>query len=680
MRRVLLAFEMLFQRRSVDDEDLTLAWERMSREIKGTIFALLTLFLLVSLTSYMPFDTFNLVQGRLDHITNLGGVVGAAISEWFLGSIGIMGFVLVALTAWLSYCAFRAISFRQNLFRVLGVLIAAVLGAITCQLFAGNLPEASLFQGGYVGKHIGVWLQHYFNTTGAGLIVGAGFVVTLILTTRLSVVGMASGLFSDKDEEADDFFEEEETPIARPKPQKLWSPTEALEEKKKSAAKKRRQKANKKTDEPITEESDDSEPGLVNEDEATEDGDTDEKQGSPSSTSFCELIPFTGAYHLPTTRLLKGGSGAKRSSRGELKKNAIKLCEHLLSFQITGEVTNICEGPVLTTYEYKPSAGVKLKAIAALQDDLGVILGTKELRIMAPIPGKTVVGIEVPRPEQQIIALKDVLSEDEFYNKKNHIPIVIGKSTDGESIFTDLAQMPHLLVAGATGSGKSVFINCLVTSLLYRLPPQQLRLILIDPKMLELNVFDGIPHLISKVITDTTVAFNALTWTVNEMERRYNLMAEKAAKNIDSYNSKVKNPLHKLPYIVVVVDELADLMLTGGGEVEVAITRLAQKARAAGIHLVIATQRPSTDVITGLIKANIPSRLSFKVPSSIDSRTILDGSGAEDLIGRGDMLMVQPATPLRRLHGCFITEEELIRVVKYIVGGKDYSKFYMNFG
>ena len=279
--------------------------------------------------------------------------------------------------------------------------------------------------------------------------------------------------------------------------------------------------------------------------------------------------------------------------------------------------------------------------------------------------------------EVETISLKDLLSDDSFYDKKLKIPIAIGKSTTGEPVFADLTTMPHLLVAGATGSGKSVFINSLIISLLYRLSPQDLRLILVDPKMLELSVFEGIPHLITNVITNNNVAYNALAWAVLEMERRYQRMSETNSKNIESYNSKHRSD--KFPYIVIVVDELADLMLSGGERVEIAITRLAQKARAAGIHLVIATQRPSTDVVTGLIKANIPSRISFKVPSGVDSRTVLDTGGAEELLGRGDSLMIQPAIPIRRLHGCFVSEEELARVVKFIKAGKDYSKNYISF-
>jgi S-DNA-T family DNA segregation ATPase FtsK/SpoIIIE len=256
--------------------------------------------------------------------------------------------------------------------------------------------------------------------------------------------------------------------------------------------------------------------------------------------------------------------------------------------------------------------------------------------------------------------------------------VSLGMTTDGEPVFADLAAMPHLLVAGGTGSGKSVFVNSLITGLLFRKTPQELRMILVDPKMLELNVFDGLPHLVTNVITDNGVAFSALSWAVDEMERRYALMAAAGSKNIDSFNEKQKTS-ERIPFLVIIVDELADIMMSGGKDVEIAITRLAQKARAAGIHLVLATQRPSTDVVTGIIKANMPSRIAFKVPSGIDSRTVLDASGAEGLMGRGDSLMIQPGSPLRRYHGTFLPEEDLARVVKYVTQGRDYSRYYIDF-
>jgi S-DNA-T family DNA segregation ATPase FtsK/SpoIIIE len=664
-----------------DEGDLSSRWERMSREIKGSIFSLLTLFVLVALTSYIATDSFSIFQGRFDHINNLGGIVGALAGEWFLGTAGISGYSIIIVMAGLAFGAFCGTPVRNSTFKLLGALLATLLASIACQLIWGDrVPDASLLQGGWIGKHLGEGLRHYFNTTGALLIITFGFVVTFILTTGASISRAVSKLFeTDQIEKSSGDTAENVSPKIS-LPAKIEIEKEIKKPKRRSPVKKKDAVA----DDNAEEETDHSLAALT---EAGEDEEVDEpkagkgkKVDGPKEFTFQEIIPFDGKYNEPSLRLLKNAPGGiKKLSSGEMKAISRKLVEHLLSFQITGEVVNVSQGPVLTTFEFKPSAGVKLSKIAGLQDDLGIVLGTRELRIMAPIPGKTVVGIEVPRPQIETIALKDLLSQKEFQDKKLKIPFAIGKTTEGKPAFADMTAMPHLLVAGGTGSGKSVFINALIMSFLFRMSPQELRLILVDPKMLELNAFDGLPHLLTNVITSNEVAFNALSWAVLEMDRRYKLMADTASKNIESYNSKVRGT-KKIPYIVIVVDELADLMLSGGEEVEIAITRLAQKARASGIHLVLATQRPSTDVVTGLIKANMPSRLSFKVPSAIDSRTVLDSSGAEELIGRGDSLMIQPGIPLRRLHGCFMTEEELARTVNFIKGGKDYSKYYIDFG
>lgn len=673
------ALNLILKRETPDDSSS--AWERMARELKGCLFVLLALFELVSLTSYIPIDTFAIFKGRLDHVNNLGGIVGAMLGEYCLGMLGVAGYALVIVTLWIAVNAFRGISIRQTLPRLVSALFGIFLAAVSCQLLLNDqFPEASLFQGGKLGVYVGLFLKAYFNTAGALLLVLGAFVITLILSTGLSPSSMFRNLFiADKEEREEDGgltpapAMATVTPIRPSVP--APAPATAVPAK---PARKRRAKKNAEDGLVAMDENAGESTGELN--NGGDAGEPVDENAVPSEFVPRELIPFTGSYSLPSLRLMKGASnGAKKLSRSEIKENADKLCEHLLSFQITGEVVAVTQGPVLITYEFKPSAGIKLSKIANLQDDLGVVLGTSELRVVAPIPGKTVVGIEVPRPKSEVIALKDTLAEDEFTDEKKHrLPIALGKATDGVPVFADMAALPHLLVAGSTGSGKSVFVNSMIMSFLYRCTPQQLRMILVDPKMLELNVFDGIPHLISNVITDNTIAYNALNWAVWEMERRYALMAQTNSKNIDSFNGKVKGD-KKLPFIVIVVDELADLMMSGGQAVEVAITRLAQKARAAGIHLVLATQRPSAEVLTGLIKANIPSRLSFKVPSGIDSRTVLDTSGAEELIGRGDSLMIRPGVPLQRIHGTFVTEDELIKVVKAVKDGKDYSKTYIDF-
>ncbi len=676
MERFKNAFSVFFPKPTEENEEPALVWERTGREIKGSLFALIAIFQLISLISYLPIDSFSIFQGHWDHINNLGGIVGALFSEWFLGTLGAMGYFIVAITLSFSFLSFRGIPFKRHTLQFLGFILGTVLTSVLFHLiFTTKVPEASLMQGGVVGKVLGETLEHYLNTTGAILVLGCGFIVTLILTTHFSLSEGFSSLWNGDEKEEEETEEVEMIkPRAVAKPVVTAAPVAAPVPAKPS--RKRKSKAKLDTEnaaDTATENSaDPANPGEALPDAAA-------SISTGDDNTFQEIIPFEGTYNAPSLRLLKSPSGQpKKLTRGEAKATAEKLVELLLSFQITGEIVAVSQGPVLTTYEFKPSAGMKLSKIAALQEDLGIVLGTRELRIIAPIPGKTVVGIEVPRPKSEMIALKDVLGEKEFQDKKHRLPFSLGKATDGVPVFGDMAALPHLLVAGSTGSGKSVFVNSLIMSFLYRMSPQELRLILVDPKMLELSVFDGLPHLITNVITDNAIAFKALSWAVIEMDRRYQLMSATGSKNIDSYNSKQRGA-NKLPFIVIVVDELADLMMSGGEEVEVAITRLAQKARAAGIHLVIATQRPSTDVVTGLIKANIPSRLAFKVTSGIDSRTILDTSGAEELIGRGDSLMIQPSVPLRRLHGCFVTEEELARTVKYIKNGKDYSKFYIQF-
>jgi DNA segregation ATPase FtsK/SpoIIIE, S-DNA-T family len=682
MKRARLALGQLFQTQVQSTGDGSQSMDRMAREIKGSVFALVSLFLLVSLTSYLPLDSINLMQGRLDQINNFAGIVGALVAEGVLGYVGAPGYSVLLVIVGLSFCAFRNIPLAKQSVRIIGVLIATLLSAIAVHLiFAETLPEVSLWQGGKFGRFAGNWLQGYFNTGGALLLIVGGFLLNAILTAGLTLTGVASQVWeseqSEDDDESDTEDESFET-VAESSPAEIApaasvslsvaSTPNALATPAPKRARRKPTKAAPTTDAAGAEAALDAEPLEA------------QPLAEPSVYEFRNMIPATGAYTLPSLRLLKSAENkVKRLTRAELKANGEMIVEHLSSFQIAGEITAITEGPVITTYEFKPAAGVKLSKIAGLQDDLGVVLGTNQLRVVAPIPGKSVVGIEVPRPQSETIALKDILGEDAFYDKKLQLPIALGKSTDGRPLFGDLTAMPHLLVSGSTGSGKSVFMNSLIMSLLYRMTPQQLRLILIDPKMLEFAAFAGLPHLVTEVITDNKIAINAMSWACSEMDRRYSLMAKTGSKNIESYNSKMKSAEEKLPLLVVVVDELADLMMSGGEDVEISITRLAQKARAAGIHLVIATQRPSAEVVTGLIKANIPSRISFKVPSAIDSRTILDTSGAEELIGRGDSLMIQPAVPLRRLHGTFVTEEELARVVKFVKGGKSHEKNFISF-
>jgi S-DNA-T family DNA segregation ATPase FtsK/SpoIIIE len=428
------------------------------------------------------------------------------------------------------------------------------------------------------------------------------------------------------------------------------------------------------------------------------------KEDEVAQEAFDFLEP-SGTYHKPPLSLLDHeGEAAKPVDKDALMMQARILEKKLQDFNVQGEIVEVKPGPVVTMYEFAPAPGVKVSKIAGLSDDLSMALKALSIRIVAPIPGRGVVGIEIPNRDRETVYLKEIFASEEFQKTGGRLPMALGKDIFGRTVVSDLAKMPHLLVAGSTGSGKSVSINTMVLSLLYRATPEEVRIIMVDPKMLELSIYEGIPHLLLPVVTNPKKAALALAWAVREMERRYKLMAAKGVRNIDGYNKKIakeekeKEELRAkgkvvvvevdpdeaelpeielaegeelehghLPFIVVIVDELADLMMVAGREIEESIARLAQMARASGIHLILATQRPSVDVITGLIKANFPTRISFKVFSRIDSRTILDQMGAEALLGMGDMLFLPPGTgALQRVHGAFVSELEVQRVVDFL--------------
>ncbi len=387
-------------------------------------------------------------------------------------------------------------------------------------------------------------------------------------------------------------------------------------------------------------------------------------------------------FELPSTKYFQEAPKDKKSkvSEAQIDKKIADLLEKLLMFKIEGDVVRTYTGPVVTTFEFKPAPNVKVSKILNLQDDLAMALKAQTIRIQAPIPGKDVVGIEVPNDDMQTIYIRELLESEIFQNAKSSLTMVLGKDIVGKPFVTDLKKLPHLLIAGTTGSGKSVGINAMILSLLYKNSPDNLRLVMIDPKMLEFSMYNDIPHLLTPVITKPIDAINALSNMVGEMERRYTLMSQTKTKNIESYNEKAKKEgFEKIPYIVVVIDELADLMMTSGKDVELSIARLAQMARASGIHLIVATQRPSVDVVTGLIKANLPSRLSYKVGQKVDSKIILDSLGAESLVGRGDMLFTPPGTSgLVRIHAPWSKEIEIEAVVEFLKYQKE-VEYDMNF-
>jgi S-DNA-T family DNA segregation ATPase FtsK/SpoIIIE len=398
-----------------------------------------------------------------------------------------------------------------------------------------------------------------------------------------------------------------------------------------------------------------------------------------------EAFPFAleiDGYRMPPLELLDPGSPPGSGPDEESLRAASKLLEKkLLDFSVQGVVEKVRPGPVITMYEFKPAPGVKINRIVNLADDLALALRALSIRIVAPIPGKDAVGIEVPNVKREMVTLRDILSSPVYQESKSKLTMAMGKDIAGNPYVADLARMPHLLIAGATGSGKSVAVHAMIASLLFRATPKEVRLLIVDPKMLELSVYNDIPHLLLPVVTESKKAAVALRWAVAEMERRYRLMADEGVRNLATYNKKIEKKVKDLggavpaeddnveilPQIVLIIDELADLMMVAGKDVEESIARLAQMARAAGIHLILATQRPSVDVITGLIKANFPARVAFQVASRIDSRTILDSMGAEALLGGGDMLFLPPGTAkMERLHGSFVSEEEIARLCSFL--------------
>ena len=395
----------------------------------------------------------------------------------------------------------------------------------------------------------------------------------------------------------------------------------------------------------------------------------EEKKKAVLQLEHAQIVEDEHYEYPPVELLSKGTKKALKGGAKALTDVATKLQKTLYSFGVQAKVENVSVGPAITRYELKPAEGVRVSKIANLSDDIALNLAAETIRIEAPIPGKQAVGIEVPNKEKQAVHLREVLESEEFENSESKLTIALGKDVAGNTQLADIAKMPHVLIAGSTGSGKSVCINTIITSIIYKAKPSEVKLVMVDPKVVELSVYNGIPHLLIPVVTDPKKAAGALAWAVQEMDNRYNLFAKKGVRDLKGYNKAVKKDegVGMLPQIVIIVDELADLMMVAAKDVEESICRLAQKARAAGMHLVIATQRPSVDVITGLIKANVPSRIAFAVSSQVDSRTILDSVGAEKLLGKGDMLYFPAGAPKpARVQGAFVSDEEVEKIVDFI--------------
>ncbi|HUY15225.1 MAG TPA: DNA translocase FtsK [Terriglobia bacterium] len=668
-------------------------------EFSGFLLGVLGLVLILCLASYQPADPSFNTSTSAASVHNWIGPVGSYTADALLQAFGWVAYLIPLLLFIAGARFFRVRPFESPWTKVTGCVL--LMGSLTAllQLFPATPRVYGLIHGsGIAGTIIAAGLVDTLNPLGATIFAATVFVTSLFLMTKFSFssVGETVGAWG--------------LSFARPVAERLDEWREARESRKRQRRLAREKVAGKK---PITlarssvrtlpesqavsfkgqPQADETrgEAGLNDEGDNGEENEiaasvaepavvlTSRELRKPEPAASASKIAGRGSqsYKLPSTTLLHPPEAEQGIDEDELKVLAQQLTAKFREFGVTGSVTQIHPGPVVTTFEFKPEAGIKYSRITNLVDDL--CLGMKaESILIERIPGKSTVGIEVPNLHREIIYLREIIESSEFAGSPSRLTVCLGKDITGKTKVGDLDKMPHLLIAGSTGSGKSVAINSMIVSMLYKSTPDEVKLILIDPKRLELNLYDGIPHLFTPIVTEPKVAANVLRRATLEMEERLKKLAQHGVRNIEQYNRLFEpestlnlfdpNGVEEkpLPYLVIVIDELADLMMVEPQNVEESITRLAQMARAVGIHLILATQRPSVDVITGLIKANLPSRISFRVASKVDSRTILDSNGSEALLGRGDMLFMPPASArLVRLHGSFVTEKEINRVVEW---------------
>ena len=605
---------------------------RWVREVKGILALALAGFSSVALFAYEP--TVHL----LDQSSPVGPV-GVWLGWIFFWAFGYAGFLFPLLLAGYGASAFIRSRMVTGWPAGLGLALLLISATGILTRMSDTLSEQRVHKGGVLGWAVTEALRASVGTVGAWIILLVLIPVAVLFITRISLHVMSSALggwlralvFGGA---------KPASPAARPAPGRIdpaVEPDEAAEP-----------------------------PRLVVKEPAKLKGSLVEK-----GLAWQETFDFgkggARAFQLPPVGLLQAPPATElKRTREELEANAQILKRKLEDFGVNGHIVQASPGPVITSYEFEPAAGVKVSQVVNLSDDLALAMKAAAVRIIGPIPGRGTVAVEVPNPETATVYLREILVSPEFVESKGKLPLALGKDTTGNAVIADLQAMPHLLIAGSTGSGKSVGLNTMICSLLYKATPADVRLLLIDPKRLELGVYEGIPHLLAPVVTDAKEASARLKWIVGKMDERYKLLQAKAARSIEGYNREAP-PEEKLPYWVVVVDELADLMMVSAGDVQNSLVRLAQIARAVGIHLIVATQRPSVDVVTGLIKANFPTRIAFQVASKVDSRTILDGNGAEQLLGRGDMIFVPPgASRQMRVHGSWVADNEVKAICDFL--------------
>jgi len=613
----------------------------LKQEVIGIALLFVSLLLIISLFSY----------SQADISSNWGGVVGG-YSAWFLFKvIGYSAYlfpILITLLA-LEFLIRREFKFRLTIPLSLLFLLISFSGLLS------SLVGSDTLSGGILGKYACLFLWDYLSWTGTLIFLIAMFIISTIFATGISLVDIVGKGYKTYQSVSE---KKQEKPLEEDiKAQDEQSDEEDIIDERPAEKKLVRR------------------PTIIM-------PPAPKKQAKPkeSAQEHFEFLKASGTFQLPPIHFLDNPPEKAQSLDEEaLHTNSKILEKKLKDYGVDGQVIAVTPGPVVTMYEFEPAAGVKVASIVNLSDDLALAMRAASIRIIAPIPGKAVVGIEVPNVAKQKIYLREILESNAYSKSSSKLTFALGKDISGNPFVADLARMPHMLMAGATGAGKSVTLNAIILSILYKATPVDVRFLMIDPKMLELSAYEGIPHLLTPVVTDAKRAAVVLRGMVNEMGERYKLMAEKGAKNIDRYNQIIEekkegepgeenNEGHRrLPYIVVVIDELSDLMMASGKDVEESLVRLSQMARAAGIHLLVATQRPSVDVITGLIKANFPARISLQVASKTDSRTILDTGGADSLLGEGDMLFLPPGSSrLKRIHGAYISEIETKKVTDFL--------------
>jgi DNA segregation ATPase FtsK/SpoIIIE, S-DNA-T family len=681
---------------------LTPTENKRLNELVGFLCLSLAILIGLALLSYSPHDAaFNVSASSADgqHITrNWIGPAGSYSADLLFQIFGYAAFLLPAALLVLGWRWLRSRLIESQVATLLGygLLLLSLPSLLTLMPFPP--VRSAIPAGGLLGTLIAGSLRTGFNLTGAYVVAFAVFITSVFMTTSFSFAGTHAWAKSP----TGPLGAVEKLGILQ-KAQARW---QAWREDRESAQRRRRVEENRVAGRRPASPQSVGKAEVLNEapksirladesdifsDEEKDDEKTPDKHKAPifvvnrdiPEKPVKKVAPkaeaaITTNYRLPSSSLLREGEASQKLDEEELKARARAIEEKCLEFDIAGRVTQINPGPVVTTFEFKPEAGIKYSRIIGLTEDLCLALQAESI-LIERIPGKSTIGIEVPNINRQTIALREIIEAPEFIGSPSKLTLAMGRDLHGRIRITDLAAMPHLLIAGSTGTGKSVFINSLMMSILYKASPDDVKMVLVDPKRLELNLYEGIPHLIAPVVTDPKIASNVLRNATREMENRLKLLAQKGVRNIDQYNrlfqkpqslslfDKVEESEHKpLPYLVIIIDELADLMMVDTNNVEESITRLAQMARAVGIHLILATQRPSVDVITGLIKANFPARISFRVASKVDSRTILDANGSESLLGRGDMLYLPAGSSrLHRVHGPLVSEDEIVRVCDF---------------